>query len=175
MLSDELAHPHDQSSANYKSEHHQDVSDDLGNSGAENNTISLRLEEEKVTNSVDQAQTKRKVTRNLSDATPARFALFSPAAYGRDNTLHQLHNDRCSDVRHNTQCKYREVRQSTASEKVEHNHRDDTLLRKRISKSLEWNARHRQVSAESVKHQDAKSEQDFIPELRYLERLYEGT
>ena len=51
----------------------------------------------------------------------------------------------------------------------------DTLLRKRISKCLEWNARHRQVSAESVKHQDAKSEQDFIPELRYLERLYEGT
>ena len=72
------------------------------------------------------------------------------------------------------QRKYREVRQGTASEKVEHNHRD-TLLRKRISKCLEWNARHRQVSAESVKHQDAKSEQDFIPELRYLERLYEGT
>lgn len=73
MLGDELTHPHDESSTNDQREDDEDIGDDLGDRSAEDNAIGLGLEKEEVADGVDQTEAKRKVTRNLGDATTARL------------------------------------------------------------------------------------------------------
>ena len=102
-LGDKFAHPHDEGRAGNKREHHDDVGQDFGDLVGEDHAVCGGLEQQQVADSVDQAKAERQVTRDLGDLATTGLAFLRPTAHGGNHTLHQLHDDRCSDVRHDAE------------------------------------------------------------------------
>ena len=169
-LRDKLAHPHDERSTRHQREHDEHIGNNLGNLVSEHDAVLRRLEQQQITDGVDEAQGQRQVTRDLRDAATTGFALFRPAAHCGNNALHQLHDDGCGDVRHDAQREDREVRQSTTGEQVEHGHGHTGIL-ERVCELMERDARYRHVGAETIKRKDAQRKQNLLAQLGNLKRV----
>ncbi len=164
----ELAHPHDERGTRNEREHNNYAGERIRNLIGERDSIRRRLEEQKVSNRIDQTKAQREITRNLGDLLSACLAFLCPTSDRRDNTLHQLHDDRCSDVGHDAEREHREVRQSAACEQVKHAHGNAGLLIGG-SELMEWDARYRHVGSKPVKSKDRERKQDLLAKLRHLE------
>ena len=96
-LSDELAHPHDEHSAGDKGAHDHDIENDLGSIGAvEADTEAL--EQEQITDRVQNRKSKREITRILGDLGLTDLALTSKLVQRRHHGLKHLKDDRARDV-----------------------------------------------------------------------------
>ena len=173
-LGDELAHPHDERGADDQRDDDDQVGDDFGDLGREDDAIGAALEEEQVADGVDEAEAERHETRDLGDLATAGLAFLRPAAHTRDDALHELHDDRCRDVRHDAEREDREMRKRAAGEEVEPRHADASPAGERIRELVEGDARHRHERAEAVQRQDGQGEQDLIAQIRHLECINES-
>ena len=148
-LRDELAHPHDERGARDEREHHDRIGQKLGDVGAEPHPVGVRLEQKQVAHGVDEAEAQREVTGDLRDLPAPCLAFLRPAAHGRYDALHELHDDGRRDVGHDAEREHAEVRQRTAREQVEHGH-GHTRVRERVRELTEGDAGDRHVGPEAI-------------------------
>ena len=97
----------------------------------------------------------------LATGLTVLFQLFQR----RDDGGHQLHDDRCRDVRHDVQREDRHPAEGTAREHVEHAENAGRLLREDVGQRPRINARKRQVGAKTVDDQRANSEPQALLQL----------
>jgi hypothetical protein len=88
----------------------------------------LRFEGDSDTDPLEDREPEGSVARVLGDLPAAGLAFLLQGLELRAGDAHQLHDDRCRDVRHDAQREDREARQGAAREHVEHA-QDTALLR----------------------------------------------
>ena len=168
-LSNQFAHPHDECGASDQAEYDDEAGQPMRNLGAEHDTVGGRLEQQKITDCIDQTQCKGKPTGGLGNLLAARFAFTRPTTNSRDNALHQLHDDGCGDVGHDAQRKDAEVRKGATREDVNHRHRSAASILIGVCKLCEGNTGYRNVCTQTVQSKDGQRKQNLVTQLLNLE------
>lgn len=171
LIGDQFGHPHDQARTTGHDQHHDHevpdgtVRHDLGalvvkqgaGAGGHQNGGGLQ-----------HSEANGQVTSVLGQLGFARLAFLMQRLKARNDHAEQLDDDGCRDVRHDTQCEDRQLQHCAAGEEVHQTnevlggavHRADALLDHLVVDTWGRNER-----ANTINDDDAKSEEDLVPQL----------
>jgi hypothetical protein len=171
-LSDQLTEPHDDAGAGGHGEDHHHHREDalvVHQPGTTNEELIVHRNRHKGRR-VEDGQHESQVARVLGDLRLARLALFLERLQPRDDHREKLKNDARCDVGHDAQRKHRQMQEGAAGEQVDE--RIQALVgtgRGLLHAEVDLrhvHIRHRDDRAEPEDGEDAKSEEDLLPQIR---------
>ena len=158
---DLLTHPHEEHSAS-----------DEGNNGFQTETHTRIQHQTRLcfksngdTKGLEECQNNGAVAGVLRNLVLSSLTLFLQRLERRTCNGHQLHDDRCRDVRHDAQCKHGKARQGTTGEHVEHAENAVFLTRKQIGQHRRVDSRYGNVRADAI--HDERTQQEHQATLEF--------
>ena len=120
------------------------------------------------TESLEQTQEERRVTRVLSDLSSSGLSLFAESFERGHHVGQHLQNNGCRNVRHDTQREKREPRESATGEHVEQPENAALLLIEQLLEHIRINSRNRYVSTDPVYDERKREEHETLFQVRVL-------
>src|SRR5258708_33363665 len=107
----------------------------------------------------------------LANLARSRFAFLEQSIELRSHRVHELHDDRRRDIRHDAQREDGEAPQRAAREHVEHAEDAALLAGEQIRQHVRIDARHRNMGADAEHHKRAQQEQQAPLQIAVLRAL----
>ena len=114
---------------------------------------------------LDQCQDYSTVAGVLADLATPRLTLFLQLLQLRADSGHELHDDRCRDVRHDPQCKDTHALQRAAGKHVEEAKNGPLVLPEQCRQAIGVDARNWDVRADPIDDDRQEQETQTCPEL----------
>ena len=118
------------------------------------------------TDSLDDGERQRPVTSVLADLATTGLALFLQLLQLRADGSHQLHDDRCRNVRHDPQREDAHPLQRTAGEHVEQTKNGPLVLAEQLGEPIRIDPRNRNMRPNPVDNNRQEQEAQTSPEFR---------
>ena len=118
----------------------------------------LRFQSHGNTEGLESRQQKRAVTCVLRNLATSGFAFLAQGLQTREHVREHLHNNRCGNVRHDSECEDRETRQGAAGEHVKQTEDTALLLVKELTQGIGIDAGDRHVCTDAVHDQGEQQE-----------------
>ena len=122
---------------------------------------------------LNETQNNRAVSCPLGYLFVTLLTLFLPFADLRNDNRKKRHDDRGTDIRHDSEREYRKVFQSTAAEHIEHAEKRSVRFRgHNLFHDRTVYAGRRYEYAEPVDTEHHQSKENFVSEIRNLENVF---
>ena len=159
-LSDLLAQPHHEHRTRHEGGDRHEVEAEIV---AERDTLPRQTDRH--ADRLDDRQHQRTVTRVLADLTAPGLAFLLQLLQRRTDSGHELHDDRCRNVRHDPQRKDAHPLQCAAGEHVEQAKDGPFVLTEQLGQPVGVDPRHRDVRANTIDDDRHQQKTQTCPEL----------